>query len=232
MIKIILVVLFSFPAFAVNLNKSLRHYPEWLGVNQPTLICQCPQVNGLTIQKNCGAPLKARAEKLIPHYIYPIEKIAEKFPEYTQGHNKCSRGGKNFFGLECVQLVHSLFNEIESDLHNLTLIEPSVQNVIYNKMMRNDIPGKKLGACPLKYNDTNFEVTSLYKGWVARTYLYLDSRYHQLSLLEPGFKLELEKISQIFPPSPQECRITKKINSIQVRQNTLTENLCAQRNKQ
>lgn len=227
-IKLFLLLFFSFPVLAANITKQLRFYSDWLGINQPTLFCQCPQMGGLVQQRTCGAPLRAQAEKLIPHYIYPIELIAKKFPEYLKGDNKCFRGGKSFKGIDCVQVASEKFRTIETDAHNLTLIEPSLKSLIDTKLFNPEIKGKFLGACPLIYNDENINITSLYQGWIARVYLYLNSQYSYLNLLNIEEVNRLVTVSKNFPPTPQECRVTEHINRIQEKQNNLTKELCLQ----
>lgn len=215
----------SSSVFGANLKTLTKNYSEWIGINQNTLFCQCRQIEGMSLQSTCGAPLSAPAERLTPHYIVPLKFLASNYPEYTKGHRKCHRGGKNFQGIECVEIVHPKFKEIMEDRHNLTLIEPSVAKVLEGKILGSLTTGRKLGACPLVYDDNYFASTALAQGWIARVYLHMYKSYGDLNFDANLISLA-ERTSRAYPPSVQECRVTKKINEIQESKNKISTELC------
>jgi len=169
-----------------------------------------------------------RAHKLEWEHIVPAENFGRAFPQWRHGHEKCVNGnGQPFKGRNCASKVSKTFRYMFADMYNLAPAIGAVNALRSNYRFvaqANAVQG--LGQCSMKIDPAGkgkAEPPKAVKGFVARTYLYMDGAY-------PSYRMGRRKLFEAWdkeqPVTKNECKRAKRIEAVQHNANKFVKTPC------
>ncbi len=158
-----------------------------------------------------------RAHRLEWEHIVPAHAFGQAFTQWKKGAAKCVHtSGKPYHGRACARVASKAFSQMEADLYNLV---PAIGEV---NQLRADFPmgllpgvAPMFGKCRTKIFHGVIEPREEVRGFVARTYKYMDAHYPGFSLITNANRAMFEKWDRDYPADAFEIWRAKKIASIQ-----------------
>lgn len=238
---------FESPAFStapllgnqkVNSFSAAKDYAEEIHRDHAvTIYCPCQYQGDQVDLPSCGYEVQSRARdkswasKLQWEHVVPAESFGQAFPEWRQGAVQCGfdRKGKPVMGRKCAE-TNPQFSRMEADLYNLWPIIAELNNLRRNYSMAQIAgPARTFGGCQAKIQDNKFEPMDIYKGIVARTYLYMDLNYPGRGVLSDRNQKLMEAWDRQFPVTAWECERARRIERIQGNPNQILKDRCSRR---
>ena len=178
--------------------------------------------------------LARKAKRMEWEHIVPAQNFGKTFPQWAEGHRNCvSHKGKRFKGRSCAMQESEAFRYMYTDMYNLY---PSIGAVNYLRSNFNFTqfsPSEKLknifGSCNLKISRNKVEPRDEVKGFIARTYLYMEQTYHRYKIGEP-MKSVLTAWNKQYPVTEWECRRAYRIEQLQGNANQIVKSACKAQN--
>ena len=216
-------------------NTTIEHFDEAkrimkkLYADRPyTFYCGCHFNEAGIDFSSCGfKPYKdlKRAQRVEWEHIVPAADFGRAFPAWRQGDPRCrDRRGKAFKGRSCAKLVSVVFNRMESDLYNLV---PAIGEV---NGMRRDYPVGLLpdsppifGQCRTKIARGMIEPREEVRGFIARTYKYMNDSYRGRGIISAKNEKLFEAWDKQYAPNPDEVLRARRIAKIQGNINRFVE---------
>ena len=211
-----------------SFNKAKRHMAEVYKGAEQTFYCGCKYTGKQVDHKSCAYkprnPKNKRAHRVEWEHVVPAWDFGRAFPEWRNGHPSCvDSKGKKFKGRNCARKVSQTFRLMESDLYNLV---PAIGEVnsdrsnkpamkILNKVKLNDY-----GACKTLISQDGVEPRDEMKGFVARTYKYMNAAYPGKGIISRKNQKLFDAWDASYPPGKDEIERAKRIEAIQGNQNT------------
>ena len=179
---------------------------------------------GLTISK-----YQNRAKRIEWEHIVPAENFGRTFREWREGHPVCvDNRGNPFKGRRCAEKASMEYRYMKADMHNLAPAIGAVNAARsnYNFALLPDAISS-FGSCPMKIKGNKVEPPIEARGFIARTYFYMQYVYPRYQMGRPQQKL-MEAWNTIYPPDQWECTRAKRITAIQGNSNKITEARCSE----
>ena len=213
--------------FATSIPTDIRDFAEAKKVaaviyqDYPyTFYCGCHFTGKKVDHRACGyKPLHdtKRAHRIEWEHIVPAHAFGQAFAQWRNGASKCVHNtGEPYRGRACARLTSKAFKQMEADLYNLV---PAIGEV---NQLRADYPmgmlpgvAPMLGQCQTKIFHGIIEPRNEVRGFVARTYKYMDNRYPGFNLLHADNRAMMEEWDHTHPPNAFEIRRAKQIARIQ-----------------
>lgn len=196
--------------FYCNCN-FIRIFKEGYSVNQ--------------IQNDCGLQARVNGERAFRmewEHIMPAYEFGKDLTCWKN--NLCEKNGKSFKGRKCCRRIDPIFNQMESDLHNLRP-SPGEINSDRSSFVFGDVPGerRKYGSCDFEVDFVNqiAEPREDIRGDIARTYFYMNLRY-KISISQSQMEL-FKSWDESDPPDDWEVLRNKRIKKIQGNSNPFIE---------
>lgn len=187
---------------------------------ETTFYCGCRFSGKLVDHQTCGfKPIQEdeRSYRLEWEHIVPAYNFGRSFSSWREGHAQCVNSkGKKYRGRRCARKVSVEFNLMEADLYNLVPAIGEVNN------RRGSLPmgvlAKKVpsfGKCQTLIDERMIEPRDQVKGFIARTYLYMDQAYPGHGIISRKNKKLMDAWNASYPPSTEEIKRAKRIAIIQ-----------------
>ncbi|NRA43860.1 MAG: endonuclease [Oligoflexales bacterium] len=195
---------------------------------ETTFYCGCTFKDKLVNHQSCGfKPIQEdeRSYRIEWEHVVPAYDFGRSFKAWREGHPNCiSSKGKKYRGRRCARKVSPEFNLMESDLYNLVPAIGEVNN------RRSNLPmgvisgeGLSFGNCKTRISADTVEPRDQVKGFIARTYQYMDHAYPGHGIISRKNKKLFEAWDRSYPPSPAELKRAKRIFIIQGNKNPILE---------
>jgi deoxyribonuclease-1 len=189
-----------------------------------TFYCGCRFLGKQVDHGACGyKPLHDtyRAHRVEWEHIVPAHAFGQGFPQWRTGAAACIHtSGKSYRGRACARLTSKTFNQMEADLYNLV---PAIGEV---NQLRADFPMGMLpgiapmfGRCRTKIFHGVIEPREEVRGFIARTYLYMEGRDPGFNLVNASNDQMFHTWNQTYPPDAFEIQRAKQIARIQGNEN-------------
>ena len=164
-----------------------------------------------------------RAHRMEWEHIVPAHRFGQSFVEWRHGHPSCrDSGGRSYKGRKCVRKVSDLFRRIEADMYNLVPSIGEVNQIRANKPVGLVADSRyDFGKCPTKVGFSSVEPADQVKGFVARTYMYMEAAYPGRGIVGRKNRKLFEAWNRQFPPSEFEIQRARRISRIQRNENRL-----------
>ena len=195
---------------------------------ESTFYCGCSFTGKLVDHHSCGfKPIHEdeRSYRIEWEHVVPASDFGRSFKAWREGHPDCVNAkGKKFRGRRCARKVSDEFNLMESDLYNLVPAIGEVNNRRANLPM--GLIGEKglsFGHCKTKISATVVEPRDEVKGFIARTYQYMNHAYPGHGIISRKNKKLFEAWDRSYPPSQLEVKRAKRIAIIQGNLNPFIE---------
>lgn len=204
-----------------NFSEAKQHLWKIYGERGVTFYCGCQFHQKFIDHESCQyIPVNKhneRAYRVEWEHIVPAENFGRSFAAWREGHHECvSKNGKPYRGRKCAQKVSKTFRLMEADLYNLV---PSVGEVNHVRGSKGvGIVAKGLyqfGNCSVEIDETTIEPPDVVKGFVARTYKYMDHTYPGHGIISRKNKKLFDSWDKMYPPSADEQLRAAKIAKIQ-----------------
>lgn len=118
-----------------------------------------------------------------------------------------------------------------ADLYNLVAEDGLINQIRSDKPMEEiSYSEKSFGKCDIKTNKRSFTPRKEAKGFVARTYLYMDQAYPQARVISNKNRKLYEAWNKMYPVTKTECQRAKFIESLQKNENSFVKQPCQQAN--
>lgn len=179
-----------------------------------TIYCGCDWKDHYVISKGCGYKPKKRNKRsfyLEWEHIVSASRMGKQFPKLTCYNSKDIA----FTGRNCLRRYYQDFREMEGNLHNIWPLEGGLNITRSNKEF-GLIEGekRKYGICDIEFNKTTIEISDERMGLVARTYLYMASKYPKYIKLSQKELDNFNELNKKYPPSEQECLVNERISDV------------------
>lgn len=189
-----------------------------------TFYCGCRFSGKHVDHSACGyKPLHdtPRAHRLEWEHIVPAHAFGQAFVEWRNGALSCvHQSGEAYRGRSCARVASPTFKQMEADLYNLV---PAIGEV---NQLRADFPmgllpgvAPMFGKCQTKIFHGMIEPRPEVRGFVARTYKYMENRYPGFHLVNDTNRGLLEQWNREHPPDAFERERGRKIALIQGNEN-------------
>lgn len=166
-------------------------------------------------------------------HIVPAENFGRTFPEWREGDPECiNKNGKPFKGRKCAQ-TNPEFARMEADMYNLVPAIGSVNAMRSNYNFRelpDDLPST-FGTCPMIIDGKKVEPPSYTKGFIARTYFYMEQEYPRFNISKQMKQMFIVWDKQ-YPVDKWECERSNRIEKIQGNPNKIVKERCEQLGKE
>ncbi len=192
-----------------------------------TFYCHC-SFHGTRVDLNsCSYGMNIsgeRSKRVEWEHIVPVSLFGRSFPSWKRGSPRCrTRSGKSYRGRRCSRKVSKQFRLMEGDLYNIV---PSVGEVnrLRGHRRMGSVSSKDLSftLCGLRFGGRGaVEPGEQIKGFIGRTYLYMESAYPRRVLLSPEEKSRFLAWHKSYPPSKYEKKRVSRIFHIQKNKNGL-----------
>lgn len=214
-----------------SFTEAKRHLNKIYTENPITFYCQAKFLKNGTIELPDGfvsPKFEKRSLKVEWEHIVPAENFGSSFAEWKEGHSLCvDKKGKFFKGRKCAEKVNKIFRLMQADMYNLV---PAIGSV--NAMRSNynftefPVSGETtFGSCPVKITSKEIEPASYSKGSIARTYLYIESKYGAFKIND-SMREMLHMWDTLYPVNEWECARISKIEKIQHNKNNVVLERC------
>lgn len=167
----------------------------------------------------------ARAYRIEWEHIVPASDFGRSFSSWRKGDPRCvDKNGSKFKGRKCANLVSPEFNRMEADLYNLV---PSIGEI--NGMRKNYPMGllsglpNTFGQCKTKVAQNTIEPREEVRGFIARTYKYMQANYPKTKILSRKTQKLFNAWDKFYPATLAEKKRARKISKIQGNQNRFVE---------
>ena len=196
-----------------------------------TFYCGCKFTGKVVDWNSCGYKPKGshkRAKRIEWEHVVPAAAFGGNLPEWRNGHSKCqTSSGKKYKGRRCASKVNGKFNYMESDLYNLV---PAIGEV--NGLRSNYSIGmisgeaRLFGKCDVEIKNKMVEPRPEIRGDMARVYLYMDTAYPGLSIINKSNRALIHSWDRSDPVSKEECDRAISIHKIQGNLNHVLKSRC------
>lgn len=206
-----------------SFNKAKKNMVQVYKGAEQTFYCGCRYTGKQVDHKSCSYkprnPKNKRAHRVEWEHVVPAWDFGRAFPEWRDGHSSCvDSKGKKFKGRNCARKVSHAFRYMESDMYNLV---PAIGEVnsdrsnkpamkILNKVKLNDY-----GACQTLISKDGVEPRDEMKGFVARTYKYMNAAYPGKGIISRKNQKLFDAWDASYPPGKEEIERAARIEAIQ-----------------
>lgn len=226
---ILITILFSSQVLAQNTRipnfsnskKILKKFPVFY---QETLYCGCKIINKNKVDMNsCGyipPSSSSRAGKVEWEHIVPASALSEGV-YYNK--SLCGKKSKR----ACLEKTNPNYSFRISDLYNLHAEDGLVNLIRSDKPIEEVlVSDKSFGRCDIKSSKRGFTPRKEAKGFVARTYLYMDKAYPTAKVVSNKNRKLYEAWSKMYPVTKEECARAKMIETLQLNENEFVKKPC------
>jgi deoxyribonuclease-1 len=190
-----------------------------------TFYCQCKFTAERTIEADgCNFPIDKN--RMLWEHVVPAYVFGKDLPEWKNWREYCT--GRRSKGRKCARKHSKLFNQMEGDMYNL---HPSV-DYLNNRRGHlsfgefTDLTGVN-ELCGYSLANHIVEPRDGIRGDIARTYLYMDSRYPQVNIIKSDDERKLyTDWSLIDPVDAWECERACMIEKLQGNDNKFLKPEC------
>lgn len=211
-----------------NFNQSKRILKKLYADHPFTFYCGCPYNDQGIDFAACGfKPHRdfKRAKRIEWEHIVPAADFGRAFVAWREGDARCvDHEGKRYRGRKCANLVSPEFNRMEADLYNLV---PAIGEV---NGMRKDYPMGLLpglpntfGQCKTKISDGVIEPREEVRGFIARTYKYMNDAYRGRGIISRKNEKLFDAWDKQYAPDKHELERARRIEKIQGNKNVFVE---------
>lgn len=169
-----------------------------------------------------------RSKRIEWEHIVPAENFGRSFIEWCEGHSDCvDRKGKNFKGRNCAEKTNIQYRLMQADMYNLVPVIGSV-NAMRSNYNFTELPNNiksSFGSCNMKIYNRKTEPTNYTKGFIARTYFYMENSYENFKISKNMRKL-FEVWDNLYPVTKWECIRAERIEKLQKNPNYIVKNKC------
>ena len=226
-ISFLLIQSFSFASGNLqikNFSEAKRILSKIYRGHEETIYCPCKYYGKKINLNSCGyIPKKdhKRAARLEWEHVVPAEAFGHSFIEWRSGAIGCKKKGRS-----CAE-KNPEFARMEADLYNLWPIIGELNGLRSNYTMA-ELTEKpsQFGGCKAKVFERKFEPEDMFKGLVARDYMYMNQEYPGHGIISGKNEKLFQAWSNLHPVTKWECERSRIIMKFQGNPNTITENLC------
>lgn len=194
--------------------------------NKLTFYCEALFDNDGNIFQNSDfliSKFKNRNSTIEWEHIVPAENFGRSFSEWRDGHPECrNKYGKSFRGRKCARKLNREFRLMESDMYNLVPAIGSI-NALRSNYNFDFVSDSEYEVCRMKIGNGKIEPHERIRGFIARTYLYMDKEYKQFKMSRKTKKLMLSW-DKLYPVTEWECIRAKRIERVQGNRNVFVIN--------
>jgi deoxyribonuclease-1 len=211
-----------------SFNHAKRLLREVYADHRITFYCACPYSEEGIDFVSCGfKPFrdKKRASRIEWEHIVPASDFGRSFTAWRDGDQRCKdKRGKPFKGRNCARFVSPEFNRMEADLYNLV---PAIGEV--NGMRKNYPMGllaglpNQFGQCKTKVAQGIIEPREPIRGFIARTYKYMNSNYRGHGIISRKNEKLFDAWDKQYAPDAFEVERARRIAKIQGNTNIYIE---------
>lgn len=201
-------------------------------IDRLTFYCGCSYDSKKNVdQSSCGyvpGKDKKRAKRVEWEHIVPAAVLGESSKEWKYGSPDCvDRIGRHFKGRKCASKMNRAFQLMQADMYNLVPAIGEI-NSVRSDFSYGEIPGEKreFGKCDFEIDNGIAEPADSIKGDIARIYMYMNSAYPGLGIINEKNRAMFEKWNLSDPPDEKECRKGLEIEKIQGNQNSVLKKAC------
>lgn len=211
-ILIILALLGCSPAF-YTFDQARQILPD-IYKDIKTVYCDCDWKDNRVLKNTCSYKPKkknGRTYGLEFEHIVSASELGKEFPKI-----KCyNKNGIGFTGRNCLRRYYKDFKEMEGNLHNIWPLEGGLNITRSNKKF-GIIEGesRKYGTCDIEFNKDTIEIKNEKMGLIARTYLYMSSKYPKYIKLSSKQVEDYQALNKQYPPTKDECLVNERISKI------------------
>jgi deoxyribonuclease-1 len=196
-----------------------------------TLYCRAP----FNARKWIDLPLgfvapkhQKRAKHVEFEHVVPAENFGRSFKAWRQGDPRCiHRNGRVYKGRKCLTKVSQKFRLMQADMYNIYPAVGAVNamrsNYNFTQMAMN-VPAT-FGSCSMKIQGRKVEPPVTSRGMIARSYLYMESVYHEFQMSVAQRKL-MKAWDQEYPVKKFECIRYRRIFAKQKNDNPIMQSRC------
>lgn len=214
-----------------SFEEAKKILPSIFKDNKQTFYCGCKfeQLNKrLVIDPFCATytpkkpftkngKVNERTKRVEWEHIVPAENFGRQFKCWREGDEACvDSKGKKFKGRQCCKKVSSDFRKMEGDIRNLVPaigeINGDRSNYRYAQEEKNENLSGQYGKCQFKVSGKRAYVRDEIKGWIARTYLYMQKTY-DLKLSKAELNL-MESWDKQYPMQESEAAWISRVEKV------------------
>lgn len=169
-----------------------------------------------------------RSKRIEWEHIVPAENFGKTFIEWREGHKDCiDNKGKAFKGRKCAEKTNIQYRLMQADMYNLVAVIGSVNasRLNYNfTELPNNIENT-FGSCEMKIHNRKVEPPNHTKGFIARTYFYMENAYKNYKISN-SMRKTLEVWDKKYPVTKWECIRANRIEKLQGNTNYILKYRC------
>ena len=184
-----------------------------------------------TVYDTSQEELEMKANRLEWEHIVPAQNFGKTFHEWYDGHENCvSKKGKKFKGRACAEKESEEFRYMYTDMYNLYPVIGAVNHLRahFNFTQFTHPKPATFGVCGgMAISRNKVEPRDEIKGFIARTYLYMQYTYPRYRISENMASL-LKVWDKQYPITPWECQRAYRIEKVQGNANMIVKPRCEQ----
>lgn len=212
-----------------NAAKAIMKKTHYMGATK-TIYCGCEMTawNRFSYEKCSFKPkndgkYQSLLNNIEVEHLLPFSQILSGTKAYREG--EPSVCGK-YKGRKCADKVYGF---LAGDLYILSPAE-AILNRIHSDYQWAELgnQGEQWGTCDFYYSDKKVQPPQSLKGKIARAYMYVQSIY-KVKVIS-GKNEKLFEIWAKYPPTKDQCDVTKNIVKIQGNENKFEINACKEAN--
>ena len=150
-------------------------------------------------------------------HLVAAESFGQSFLEWREGHSSCIDSKENSFkGRKCAEKVSILYRHMQADLYNLVPALAPINRLRSNYSFEM-ITGNnwEFGTCQVKIEDRKIEPPAQTRGFIARTFKYMDWAYPGHGIISGKNQKLFDAWDRQYPVSQWEATRAKRIEQIQ-----------------
>ena len=176
--------------------------------------------------------LQTKAERLEWEHIVPAQNFGKTFPEWYDGKAACvTKKGKKFKGRSCAEQESEEFRYMYTDMYNLYPVIGAVNHLRahFNFTQFTKPKPATFGVCGgMVISGNKVEPRDAIKGFIARTYLYMQTAYPRYRISENMVAI-LRAWDKKYPVKHWECQRAYRIEKVQGNANMIVKPRCEAR---
>ena len=173
--------------------------------------------------------LQMKANRLEWEHIVPAQNFGKTFPEWYDGKASCvSKKGKRFKGRACAEQENEEFRYMYTDMYNLYPVIGAVNHLRahFNFTQFTKPIAPTFGVCGgMVIFGNKVEPRDEIKGFIARTYLYMQYTYPRYRISENMVSI-LNVWDKKYPIKHWECQRAYRIEKLQGNANQIVKPRC------
>lgn len=213
-----------------NRTKEILETEIYTQIEPITLYCQATFDEDKVVNLPVGFETELYKNRLVFiewEHVVPVENVGRTFKAWREGDSRCiDKHGTKYKGRRCAEKVSEEFRKMASDMHNIYPTIGAV-NAIRSNYSFTLLPHAEsdFGTCLMKIENNKCEPPPNARGQIARAYLYMEHMYPRYQMNAPQRKL-MSAWDKQYPPTEEECKRAKLIETIQGNENMFIKNRC------